>query len=167
MLRMGKSKKMMINLFLLFCILCTPLRVISAEKTMMNEEQVMRMAREIGAEYSICPELITAIAFKESRYNPNAEYEGCIGMMQVSPRWHKDRMIRLGVSDLHNPYDNMLVATDYLLELFKRYEDLVMVLQVYNGDSNADSYWNGETDLSEYAKDIIEMSEELERKYDK
>lgn len=164
--RMVKLKKM-INLFLVLCILCTPIQVISAKETMMSEEQVIQIARKIGKEYNICPELITAIAFKESRYNSNVEYEGCIGIMQVSPKWHRDRMIRLGVSDLYNPYNNMLVATDYLLELFEKYEDLAMVLQVYNGDSNADFYWNGEIDLSEYTKDIIKMSEELERKYEK
>lgn len=86
--------------------------------------------------------------------------------MQVSAKWHWDRMERLGVIDLEEPYGNMLVAADYLKELFEKYKDPAMVLQVYNGDSNAEAYWDGKAEMSEYATKIIKISEELERKYE-
>lgn len=162
---MGKSKKL-ISLILIFALMLSPVQVSSAESRTMTEEQVMHIAREIGEKYHICPELLASIAFKESTYNPSAEYDGCVGLMQVSPKWHKERMKSIGVSDLMDPYENMLVAADYLLELFEKYEDLGMVLMVYNGDSEAETYWSGKSDLSEYAMDIIEMSESLERKYE-
>lgn len=154
------------SIFLLSVMLTVPMQVLSANRTVMSEEQVLQIAEEIGGKYNICPEFLTAIAFRESRYNPNAEYDGCTGLMQVSPKWHVDRMKRLGVSDLREPYGNMLVASDYLLELFEQYGDPGMVLQVYNGDSNADEYWSGDSGMSEYATNIIKMSEELERKYE-
>ena len=34
----------------------------------------------------------------------------------------------------------MLVAADYLAELFAQYEDLGMVLMVYSGDSGAEAF---------------------------
>ena len=154
------------SIFLLPVMLTVPMQVLSANRTVMSEEQVLQIAEEIGGKYNICPEFLTAIAFRESRYNPNAEYDGCSGLMQVSPKWHVDRMERLDVSDLRDPYGNMLVASDYLLELFEQYGDPGMVLQVYNGDSNADEYWIGDSGMSEYATNIIKMSEELERKYE-
>lgn len=165
MFRMGKLKKWS-SIFLLLIMLTVPMQAISANRTVMSEERVMQIAEEIGNKYNICPEFLTAIAFQKSRYNPNAEYEGCVGLMQVSPKWHADRMKRLGVSDLREPYGNMLVAADYLLELFKEYGDAAMVLQVYNGDSRAEAYWNGEISLSDYAGNILMRSQELERKYE-
>lgn len=165
MFRMGKLKRWS-SIFLSFVMLTIPMQVLSANRTVMNEEQVMKMAEEIGGKYNICPEFLTAIAFRESNYNPNAEYDGCVGLMQISPKWHVDRMERLYVSDLREPYGNMLVAADYLLELFEQYGDPGMVLQIYNGDSNSESYWNENSEMSEYAMDIIEMSEELEVKYE-
>lgn len=165
MFRMGKLKRLSkISVFLF--MMMVPFQVLSAKGTAMSEEQIMQMAEEIGNKYNICPELLTSIAFQESRYNPNAEYEGCIGLMQVSPKWHIERMERLGVSDLREPYGNMLVSADYLLELFKEYGDPVMALQVYNGDSGAEKYWNGKTDMSDYARDILTRSQNLERKYE-
>lgn len=165
MFRMGKLKRWS-SIFLLLVMLTVPMQVLSANRTVMSEERVMQMAEEIGSKYNICPEFLTAIAFQESGYNPNAEYKGCVGLMQVSPKWHVDRMKRLGVSDLREPYGNMLVAADYLLELFKEYGDPVMALQVYNGDSGAEEYWNGKTDMSDYARDILTRSQNLERKYE-
>ena len=165
MFRMGRLKSWS-SIFLSLVMMAAPMRTFSANSEEISEERVMQMAEKIGAKYNICPELLTAVAFQESRYNPNAEHEGCVGLMQISPMWHVDRMERLGVYDLREPYGNMLVAADYLLELFKEYEDLGMVLQVYNGDSVAESYWNGETSMSDYANDIMMRSQELERKYE-
>lgn len=163
--QMEKSKKM-ISVFFFVIILAVPTKVFSANAKEMSEDQVLQIAEEIGGKYNICPEFLTAIAFQESRYNPNAEYEGCVGLMQVSKKWHWDRMERLGIIDLEEPYGNMLVAADYLKELFEKYKDPAMVLQVYNGDSNAKAYWDGKAEMSEYATQIIKISEELERKYE-
>ena len=82
--------------------------------------------------------------------------------MQVSKKWHTDRMEKLGVSDLYDESGNILVATDYLYELFMKYGDVGMTLLVYNGDSSAKDYWNGNGELSAYAKKIINRTEELE-----
>lgn len=138
-----------------------------AKQKALTEKSVMEIAEEVGDEYNICPELLASIAYTESRYEPDVERDGCIGLMQVSAKWHKDRMKELGVSDLRSPYENMLVAADYLAELFKEYEDPGLVLMIYNGDASAKKYQTGKSELSKYASDILEMSEKLERKHKK
>lgn len=133
----------------------------------MSEAEVMELSEEIGEEYNICPELLTAIAYHESRYEETAENQGCFGLMQIAEKWHRDRMEKLGVTDLNDPRQNMLVAADYIHELCREYEDVGMVLMVYNGDSRAGEYWNTGKGLSAYAENIVEMSEKLERKNEK
>lgn len=110
----------------------------------------------------ICPELVEAIIEKESSWSPNAINGDCIGLMQVSEKWHKERMGRLGVEDLKDPYDNILVGVDYLSELFEQYEDVGAVLMKWNGDSRLTEYI-GTGKLSEYAEKILDRSAELER----
>lgn len=111
----------------------------------------------------ICPELVQAIIETESNWYPEAWNGDCVGLMQISEKWHQDRMERLGVTDLTDPYDNILVGVDYLAELFRRYEDPAMVLMIYNGDSRAWKFWEtGE--MSEYARKILERAAELEGK---
>lgn len=111
----------------------------------------------------ICPEFVQAIIETESSWDPEARNGDCIGLMQISEKWHQDRMERLGVTDLTDPYDNILVGIDYLDELIHRYGDQAMVLMIYNGDSRAWKFWEtGE--MSEYARKILERAEELERR---
>ena len=111
----------------------------------------------------ICPELVQALIETESNWDPEARNGDCIGLMQISEYWHQDRMERLGVTDLTDPYDNILVGVDYLQELTCIYVDQAMVLMIYNGDSRAWRFWEtGE--MSEYAAKILERAAELEGK---
>ena len=75
---------------------------------------------QIGNQYNICPELLMAVIEKESSGKSNATNGGCVGLMQVSARWHKDRMLRLGATELYCERDHILVAADYLAELFQK-----------------------------------------------
>lgn len=128
---------------------------------------------EIGEKYNICPELIQAIIERESSYDPYAKNGTCIGLMQVSQRWHADRMEKLGVTNLYDPYSNILVGTDYLAELFDeaiqsgRGDDLYYVLMRYNlKTSTANSLWES-GDYSDYAIEVSERAAELEREHGK
>ena len=121
---------------------------------------------QIGNQYNICPELLMAVIEKESSGKSNATNGGCVGLMQVSARWHKDRMLRLGATDLYCERDNILVAADYLSELFQKYKEPSLVLDIYNGNSNA--MWNYENGvISYYAGYILNRASELERLHGK
>ena len=117
---------------------------------------------EIGMQYGICPELLEAIMEAESSGNAHAQNGSCKGLMQIYEKYHTDRMERLGVTDIFDARGNILVAADYLAELFCRYGDIGTVLMVYNGSS--DALERGErADYTEYAAKIMKRSEQLER----
>lgn len=77
---------------------------------------------------SIYPDLsedyIKAIIYHESRYQPNVvnSKTGVQGLMQINPKWHTDRALRLGVTDLLDPYGNVLVGCDILNEMTKKHD---------------------------------------------
>lgn len=126
-------------------------------------DDVEEAARYAGELYNIAPEFLLAIAYHESRYLPDAVNGDCAGLMQVSLYWHADRMERLGVTEaeMWEPGPNMLVAADFLAELFHSFEDVGEVLMYYNGDSRLDEY--RETgELSWYALNVMELAEALE-----
>ena len=119
----------------------------------------------ICQERDICPELVEAIIERESGWDPKAVNGDCIGLMQVSEKWHKGRTDRLGVDDLTDPYDNILVGVDYLADLAAKYE-AGLALMIYNGDSQAESLWRAGK-MSDYASWVLERSAELERLHGK
>ena len=126
-------------------------------------------AWKYGELYNICPEFLIAVAKRESEFNPEAVNGSCVGLMQVSLRWHTDRMERCHVTEeeMWTVDGSMHVAADYLAELFDEYEDAALVLMIYNGDSDASSFAQGDCDMSDYASDILTYSRELEEKHGK
>lgn len=111
-------------------------------------------------DYGIAPELLMAIIETESRGQADAKNGGCYGLMQISKKWHKDRMKRLGVTDIFDERSNILVGADLLAELRDEYHELSLVLDIYHGDSKAfKNYENGI--MSDYARKILERSAEL------
>lgn len=164
--RMKKKVLIAIFTFIITFILCCIVSNGASDDTYIDEEY-HEYCVEIGEMYCVCPELLMAIIEAESSGQADAKNGNCKGLMQVSEKWHKDRMERLGVSDLYDPYGNILVGTDYLLELFKKYQDVGVVLMVYNGDSRADDFAEGKCELSKYAQKILERSEYLERLHGK
>ena len=117
---------------------------------------------EYGEMYDICPELLMAMIEAESSGNPKAENGDCKGLMQISERWHTGRMEEIGAEDIWSETDNIHIGANYLYELFNRYEDVALVLMVYNGESDAvEKAENGY--ISDYARKILDRSAELER----
>lgn len=64
-------------------------------------------------------EMVFALIEQESRCRWDAEGDNgtSIGLMQVSEKWHMQRMEELGAYDLKNPYQNVLVGVNYLSEI--------------------------------------------------
>ena len=126
--------------------------------------EVQEISEELGSRYNICPELIQAVCFKESSFRPDAVNGDCVGIMQVSERWHKGRMERLGVTGLTDIRENMSVGVDYLAELFAEYEDAGAALMKYSGNSRLSNLVDGTGDFSDYADEVLALSAELERR---
>ena len=152
-------------------ILCQPitasansLSIIPTEEQTGIPEDIYQDAEIIGHEFNICPELLLAIAERESRFQADAKNGSCKGLMQLNTACHKARFEEMGWSttDWSNDYINMYVAADYLADLFEQYEDVGIVLGVYHGES--DAVRRGQSGkLSPYVNKILERSAELER----
>ena len=128
------------------------------------KEEYVAYATEIGERYNIAPELIIAIIERESsgRWGVISE-AGAVGLMQVVPECHPERMERLGVTNIFDPYSNILVGVDYLSYLANRYEDLPTVLMCYNMGEYGSALEKAERlEWSDYAKDIMRRSQILQ-----
>lgn len=134
----------------------------------MDQDDVYSMAIEICKPYNVAPELVLAIIWKESRMATDVVSSNgkCIGLMQISQGSHKERMEKLGVTDLTNPYDNILVGTDYLAELFEEYEDDGLVLDLYNGNNNAHTNFRNGI-VSAYSSKVCEKAYEFTEYYER
>lgn len=119
--------------------------------------------------YEICelydnvePELIIALVENESRFTPEAvnKYGTCFGLMQINPKYQTARMERLGITDLFDPYSNILLGVDFLSELTDTYGDPVPALMFYSmGYDGPALYYSGT--VSKYVRFIFARADEL------
>ena len=122
-----------------------------------EEEIINSYIRDLSAKYQVDPKLIRSVVRMESNYNPDAtgDHGRSIGLMQIQPRWHYKRMAKLGVTDLYDPYQNLLTGVDYLSELLALYEP-ELALMVYNGGPSYASKMHSRGLVSTYAREILQ-----------
>lgn len=124
---------------------------------------IQKLCFEIGYEYHIAPELLIAIIERESGGDINAvnKTTGCMGLMQLNPKYADYYLEKAGCSDPYKAEDNIRAGCEILLEKFEQYTDLPLVLMKYHGESNAVSkYKRGK--YSNYCIGIIERMEEMQ-----
>lgn len=105
----------------------------------------------------IDPAVVMAMIDRESDFNIDdvGDDGQAYGLMQIWPKWHYERMQRLGCTDLLDPYQNVTVGIDYLAELLDRYDgDIAKALTAYNQGSFTGT-------VTQYAKDVMEKAGEL------
>lgn len=131
----------------------------AAEPGITVPEYIVEITERVGQAYSISPELLQAIAWRESRFQTDAVNASgtCFGLMQISKKWHSRRLAK--GEDILDPEANIRIAAEYLAELFERYKEPALVLMIYNGDSRAFK----EGYISRYATDVMGLAEELEK----
>lgn len=162
-----RAKKVAAAAVLIVSLVIPVFTVEAAPQQKISEELLIQYTEEIGQQYGICPELLQAIAERESSLRIYAINGTCKGLMQISEKWHRDRMERLGVKNIYEPYGNILLAADYLMELAEENDDLYYVLMRYNmKKSTADKLYEA-GEYSDYAVGIVERSAELERLHGK
>ncbi len=101
-----------------------------------------------------CPyELALAVIYCESSFrNITGDNGDSIGYMQIQPRWNRERMERLGVTDLFDPLSNFRVGCDLLSELIAKYGSVEWALTCYN---------TGRPGSSAYANKVMAYMESL------
>lgn len=134
-----------------------------ADKKIEVPKEVEKACKKAEKKYGIKAELLEAIAWRESRYVQKAISKNgkCKGICQVNDYTHRERMRKLGVTDIYDIEGNVMVAADLLAELLEIDEDICLALDRYHGDRRADAlYKRGE--VSSYAESILKVSHSLE-----
>jgi len=125
---------------------------------------------DVGEQFDICPELLEAIAYNESRFIPTVSNGKHYGLMQVNVNVHAKRIEAYGYTpdEMFEAYPNLVVAADYLAELFETYGDEnPIVLSIYSGNWKAVEKYKEYGFISSYVDDILTRSAEYERLHGK
>ena len=117
-------------------------------------------------EYGITPEIIVAMIERESSYNAAAIGDNgeSVGLMQIQEHNHYDRIERLGVTDLFDPFENVEVGIDFLAQCITRNGgNLEMALIAYNaGQRGAETnYFSKGIYSNAYSQKVLEKAKTL------
>ena len=126
-------------------------------------EEFQTYINKVAKSYEIDPVIVFSIIEKESDYDTTAigDDGDSEGLMQVQRKHHEERMARLGVTDLFDPYENVLVGVDYLSELLTKYGDMEMALIAYNAGATGanEDYFSKGVYSNGYSQAVLEQSE--------
>jgi len=91
---------------------------------------IVTFIEEAATTYHVDPNLIAAVAFRESRFKAvDTSWRGAQGVMQLMPKTAR----ALGVTDVNDPRQNILAGTKYLKMMLDRFHgDLDRSLAAYN-----------------------------------
>ena len=105
--------------------------------------------------------LVVSLIEKESQGEKYAVSKtGDHGLCQIHIAVHRDRMARLGVTDIYDEKQNVRMCVDILDDLFDEYDGWTRILMHYNGTRNADErYRSG--DYTEYAETVMDRYYEI------
>lgn len=166
-----------IMLFFIYFMLSNVIFVNAKEETRSFDNDIYSIPDELiqffndaGNQKAICPELLEAIAFYESRFYPEVKNKNCIGIMQIDVVIQKARIKKLGFEekDMFDPEKNIIVAADILAELYEKYgDDNPYVIMYYAGEKKALSEYKNSGKSSDLANKILNLSEKYERIHNK
>lgn len=165
-----KKLKNVIMIFF-FCFFIINPDIVQAETgTRLNderisEEELLKITKEVGEIYNINPYLLFALTETESaRFIYCINYNNtCFGLTQISTYWHSDRMKKLGITNIYDPYSNLLCCADYISELYSIYTTTESVLMHYNMITSIADEMVANGQVSDYARNIIDKANELEQ----
>ena len=106
-----------------------------------RESQYDEMIRDCAEEYAVDPALVKAVIRAESSFDPSAvSRRGARGLMQLMPstaRMH-------GVSNLHNPRDNIRAGVRHLRSLLDHFQnDAKLAVAAYNAGKRTVTRYRG------------------------
>jgi soluble lytic murein transglycosylase-like protein len=98
---------------------------------------IVRTTFEVAQKYALPPGLLLAMMAKESSFDTSARSSyGALGLMQVVPRFHRDRLRSHETArSLHEPRTNIRVAAHILAEYLVAHGDLDKALKKYSGSA--------------------------------
>ncbi len=131
-------------------------------------EDLQDIIIDTASRRGVDPALVLAVIEKESGYNPDASGDNgkSQGLMQIWRSAHEKRMKKLGVANLYDPRDNVLVGIDILAEKLEKYEDAEKALIAYNaGDAGAKKHYFSKGIYSNsYSRAVLKIAKEIQTK---
>ena len=131
-------------------------------------EDLQDIIIDTASRRGVDPALVLAVIEKESGYNPDASGDNgrSQGLMQIWRSLHEKKMKKLGVANLYDPRDNVLVGIDILAEKLEKYEDAEKALIAYNaGDAGAKKHYFSKGIYSNsYSRAVLKIAEEIQTK---
>lgn len=108
------------------------------------------MIDDIAVRSGVDPNIVKAIIVEESGGNPNAVGDNgeSIGLMQIQPKHHQKRMEELGIVNLYDPQENVILGCAILSDLYDKYRNYEDALSVYNSGNTEDGKAYAERILS-------------------
>ena len=126
------------------------------------DAEIQRLLWQACEETGVTYELALAVIWKETNFrNIPGDGGDSYGYMQVQAKHHGDRMKRLGVTDLTDPYSNFLVGCDYLAELAEKDRGIQWMLHAYNGGPAYANEMKQAGKVSQYAEDVLNYMNDL------
>ena len=139
--------------------------------------EIIELTEIVGQKYEICPELLQAIIWQESRCIATVKNASCSGLMQinVSQTFNKNHIKEMAAAKnltyseaIFDAEINIEAGAQLLRYLFDNFgDDPAEILMRYNGDSTHLKRYKNGGDMSSYAQDTLEISELLERAHGK
>lgn len=143
------------------------------EAEYIDNEELWKISIEVGDLYDIDSAILVSLVDSESTRNIWAVNGTHKGLTQVTAKWHQDRMDRLGVEDLYDPYGSILVCADYLDELLgigekKGYgRSIEYALMRYNMATDTANSMYARGEISGYAKKIVKRASDYQEEKEK
>ena len=135
------------------------------EKGVNVPEAVHFECEAAGRAFDVCPEILEALAWKESRFTVDARNGSCIGLMQMNEQVHGDRLALYG-QDYYSIHSQVWAAASLLRDIALDNStegepaDIAYCLAVYHGEDCPES-------VSRYTETILEIAASLERVHGK
>lgn len=124
-----------------------------------NKKKYMDLINEAAYRNQVDAKLVHAVIQTESAYNSNAiSSAGAVGLMQLMPETAR----RFGVSDRHNPDQNVEGGTRYLRHLIDMFNpNLDLAVAAYNAGENAVIKYNNSIppypETQNYVKQVLAL----------
>lgn len=117
------------------CYACNPISRVDWRVTKLYLNEFTYSISRTAQKYGVDPALVRAVIHAESNFNPMAKSKkGAAGLMQLMPGTAGD----MGVTDVHNPAQNIEGGVKYLAYLMKRFDnDVTLVTAAYNAGPGA------------------------------
>ena len=119
-------------------------------------QDIAQYCESAGKHFGISPEMLMAIAWKESSFNPKAENGSCKGLMQINVKVHEDKLAIYG-GDWSDARTSIYTSAMVISEIINDgNEDLGAIMSLYHGEGTPDAY-------SDYTKEVGRISMDYER----